>query len=129
MDVDAVNRGDELRQAVELRLQLPPVVAGALVTDELLKLVERRALRLIGNRLAIRPARRQDSPTEIGELLVRDVDAEGRIASLAGAAISCDGARLAALTAAKPIMVVLKRRRRSWSMISRVVIMMLSELK
>src|SRR5262249_47001115 len=44
MDVDAIDLGDELWQAVELPLQLPPVVAGAPVTNKPLKLLERRAL-------------------------------------------------------------------------------------
>ena len=62
VDVDAVDRRDELRPGVQLRLGLAPVVVRAPVADELLQLGQPRALRPIGNRLPVGPAGRRDAP-------------------------------------------------------------------
>ena len=79
--------GHELRQGVQLRFRLSPVVAGAPILDERLELRELYALRLVIDRLPVGPARRGDAPAKVVELLLRDVDAEGadRVAAGRGA--------------------------------------------
>ena len=74
VNVDAVDRRHELRQGIELRLRLAPVVAAAPVPNELLELRQLRALRLIGDGLLVGPARRRDAPAEIDECLFRNID-------------------------------------------------------
>ena len=76
LDVDAVDRGDELRQRVQLRLGLAPVVVRAPGADEVLQLRELDALRLIRDGLPVRPPGRGDAATKIDERRVRHVDAE-----------------------------------------------------
>ena len=78
MDVEPVDLGDELREGVQLRLDLAPVVVGLPVAHELLELCELHALRPSprpspgsGQRVVAMRRRRSH------ELLVGDVDAEG----------------------------------------------------
>src|SRR6185369_17278571 len=66
----------ELWERVELRFKLPPIVTGAPVADELLKLLELHALGLICDGLSIRPSRRADATSKIGKLCVGYVSAE-----------------------------------------------------
>ena len=77
VDVEAVDLGDELRQGIQLRLRLAPVVAGAPIFDERLELGELYALRLVIDRLAVGPARRGYAPAKLVDLVLRDVDGEG----------------------------------------------------
>ena len=77
VNVDAVDRRHELRQGVELRFGLPPVVVRAPVAHELLQLRELHALRLVGDGLLVGPARRRNAPAKIDELLLRNIDLEG----------------------------------------------------
>ena len=53
VDVEAVDLGDELRIAVQPRLDLAPVVVGLAVAQELLDGLERHALGLIGDGLPL----------------------------------------------------------------------------
>ena len=64
MNVEPVDRRDELRQGIELRLHLPPVVVRAPVADELLQLRQLRALRPIGDGFLVGPARGCDPAGE-----------------------------------------------------------------
>ena len=68
--------GDELRQRVQLRFRLPPVVAGAPILDERLELCELYALRLVIDRLPVGPARRGDALAEIDKRFFRDLNLE-----------------------------------------------------
>ena len=77
MNVEPVDLGDELRQGVELRLALAPVVLRRPVARELLHRRELHALRLIRDGLLLGPPRRGDAPAQVGERLFRKVDAEG----------------------------------------------------
>ena len=77
VNVHAVDLRDELRQGVQFRLHLSPVVPGAPIANQFLKLAELYALRLIGDRFLVRPAGRGDAPAKIGECLRRNVDLEG----------------------------------------------------
>ena len=76
MNVQPVDLGDELRQGVELRLALAPVVVGRPIAREFLHRRERHALGLVRDRLPVGPLGRRDAPAEIDERLFRDVDAE-----------------------------------------------------
>ena len=77
VDVDAVDGRHELRDGVQLRLGLPPVVVRAPVPDELLELGQPGTLRAIRNRLPVRPPRGGDAPAEVDQVRFRHVDAEG----------------------------------------------------
>ena len=73
MDVQPVDLGDELRQGVQLRLDLAPVVLGRPIARELLHGRELDALRLIRDGLLLGPARGQDAPAQVGQRLVRKI--------------------------------------------------------
>jgi len=77
MDVQSVDFGDELRQGVQPRLHLAPVVAGHPVVREVPDGCQLHALRMIGYGFLIGPPRRFHTPPQIDELLFRNVDAEG----------------------------------------------------
>ena len=77
VDLDPVDLGRELRQRVELRLGLAPVVVGRPVARELLHRRQLDALRPICDELLAGPARRRDAPAQVVELLLRNLDVEG----------------------------------------------------
>ena len=77
VDVDPIDCGGELRESVELRLALAPVVVRHPVTGEPLNHRERHALGLICDSLLLGPIRSRDTSTEVIQSLIRDVDAEG----------------------------------------------------
>ena len=76
MNVQPVDLGDELRQGVEPRLDLAPVVARQPVLRELPGGRELHALRLVGDLLAIGPACRLHAPLEVGQRVVGNLDAK-----------------------------------------------------
>src|SRR5262245_22604064 len=57
INVHAVDVGRELRQGVQFRFHVAPVVAAAPVPDELLQLGQLRTLRRISDGLLVRPSR------------------------------------------------------------------------
>src|SRR2546428_3635735 len=69
--------GGEMAKSVELRLALAPVVLCPPVAREPLKRRKLHALRLIGDKLLVRPPGRRDATFQVGESLIREVDAEG----------------------------------------------------
>ena len=71
-----VDLGDELRQGIQPRLHLAPVVVVRPVAHELLHRRELHALRLIGNGLTIRPARRRETAAQIEQILLGHADVE-----------------------------------------------------
>ena len=77
VDVEPVDLGDELRQGVQLRLALAPVVLRRPVAREFLHHRERHALGLIRDGLLLGPVRGRDASTEVVQGLVRNVDVEG----------------------------------------------------
>ena len=77
MDVQSVDIGDEVRQGVELRLDLSPVVFRLPMLRELLDRRELHALRRIPHRLPVGPSRRLDASAQLDEIRFRNVDAEG----------------------------------------------------
>ena len=66
VDVHPVDLGLELRQRVELRLCLAPVVLFRPVTRELLQRLQLHALRAVCDELLARPPSRGDAPTHLG---------------------------------------------------------------
>ena len=75
VDVDAIDVGRELRQGVELRFRLAPVVARAPVAHELLERIELCSLGTVRDRLPIGPARLGDAAAKVRERLLGHVDA------------------------------------------------------
>ena len=71
VDVHAVDLRHELREGVQPRLGLPPVVLGRPVAGELFERRELHALRPILDELLGGPARRRDAPAEVGEVGLR----------------------------------------------------------
>src|SRR6266403_497458 len=81
-DVDEVNVQPidvrhELRQGIQLRFRLVPVVAAPPVPNQLLQLRQLRTLRLIGDGFLIGPSRSSNAPPKIIERGPRYVDGEG----------------------------------------------------
>ncbi len=76
VDVDAVDVGDELRQGIQLRLGLAPVVVRAPITHQLLEFCELYALRPIIDRLSVGPSRGRDASAQVEEGRFRNVDRE-----------------------------------------------------
>ena len=76
MDVEAVDRGDELRQGVQLRLGLAPVVRLAPVLDERLQLFELNALGKIVDGFALGKASRSDASAQLIDLGLRNLRLE-----------------------------------------------------
>ena len=74
VNVQPVDLGNELRQRVQLRLALTPVVAISPVVRELLRRLEGYTLRLISNRLLIRPPRGRNPRPQIFKIRLRSLD-------------------------------------------------------
>ena len=66
VDVHAVDLGRELRQRVQLRLGLTPVVVARPVASQRLQRRQLHALRPVVDELLAGPASRRDAPTQIG---------------------------------------------------------------
>src|SRR5947199_9796284 len=77
VNVEPVDLRHELRQGIQLRLRLPPVVARPPVAYERLDLRQLRALGPIRDRLPVGPPRSHDALAEVEEFLFRNVDLEG----------------------------------------------------
>ena len=76
MNVEPVDVRHELREGIQLRFCLAPIVICRPVVRELPHRRELHALGLICDRLAVRPPGRRDPSAEIEERLFRNVDAE-----------------------------------------------------
>src|SRR5688500_14107757 len=84
VDVDPVDLGRELRQRVQSRLALAPVVLGRPVAGERL---DRRQLHTLGpiwDELSGGPARRLHAAAQLDEILFRNVDREGTDCTVVG---------------------------------------------
>ncbi len=77
VNVEPVDLSHKLRQGIQLRLHLPPVVVRPPVAYELLDLRELDALGLISDSLPVGPPCRRHASAEVDEGLFRNVDAEG----------------------------------------------------
>ena len=67
LDVEAIDLGDELRQGIQLRLGLAPVVIRSPIADERLDPGQLHALGLIGDGLPVGPTGGGDAATEVDE--------------------------------------------------------------
>src|SRR5262249_42428768 len=76
MDVEPVDLGHELRQSVELRLDLAPVMFRRPIMRELPDRRELHALRVISAGFLIRPLGRLDAPVQVGEVRFGDLHME-----------------------------------------------------
>ena len=76
VDVHPVDLGRELRQRIQSRLALAPVVVGRPVAGERLDRRQLHALRPIGDELPGGQARRRDPATQVSELLLRNLNPE-----------------------------------------------------
>ena len=76
MNVQPVDFGHEIRQGVQLRLDLAPVVVVRPIARELLNRRELHALRFIRDRLPLGPHRRVDAPAQVGKFLFRSAEGE-----------------------------------------------------
>ena len=77
MDVEPVDLGLELREAIEARLALAPIVLPRPVAADVLDPGERRALAPVVDQLGLRPARASQPVLQVGEDVVADGDAKG----------------------------------------------------
>ena len=76
VNVQSVDVGHELRQRVESRLTLSPVVVGRPIAGERLHGRELHTLRVVRDLFALGPARRFDATAEVGELGIGNVHAK-----------------------------------------------------
>jgi hypothetical protein len=76
VDVNPVDLGRELRDRIQFRLALAPVVIGCPVAGELLDHRRLHALRPIGDEIRRRPARHGDTPLKVGDFFAGHVDPE-----------------------------------------------------
>jgi hypothetical protein len=74
VDAEAVDLGRELRQRVQFRLAVAPVVAAAPVRNQVLDRRQLHTLRPICDGLLAGSARGRDTPLEVGQVFVRHVD-------------------------------------------------------
>ena len=76
VDVQPVNLGEEVRIGVQLRFELPPVIAGPPIVQHLPDGLERHALRKVGDGLLLGQASRGQAAAQIGEIRFGNVHAE-----------------------------------------------------
>ena len=76
VDLHPVDLCPELRQRVQSRLALAPVVVARPVAGQLLQRRQLHALRSIRDQLLAGPARRRDAPAQLGEFLFGNLDLE-----------------------------------------------------
>ena len=74
VNVQPVDLGDELRQGVQLRLALTPVVISCPISRECLNRSEPHALRGICYCFPVRPTGRVDAPAQFGEFCFRNIN-------------------------------------------------------
>src|SRR5581483_8208744 len=74
VNVQPIDLGDEVRQRIELCLDLPPVVVFCPIVCESLSRRELHALRGIRDRLTVWPASRVDAAAQFGQFSFRKID-------------------------------------------------------
>ena len=90
VNVQPIDLGDELRQRVQLRLDLAPVVFGRPIAREFLNRRELHALRCIRDRFPFRPLRRVDAPAQFGKFRFRNVHMKWTDRGLIAARVLCN---------------------------------------
>ena len=81
MNIDTIDLSNELRQGVEARLDLAPVVLCRPIARQLLSGREPNALRVIRYLFLVRPLGCVDAPAQVDECVFRKIAEKGRIAS------------------------------------------------
>ena len=76
VNVHPIDVCDELRQSVEPRLCLMPIVIGPPITNQFLQSRQLHALRLIGDGFPIGPTHCHDPAAQIDQILFRNVRLE-----------------------------------------------------
>src|SRR5580658_11250610 len=89
VNVQPVDLGDEVGQRVQLLLALAPVVVCRPVAREVLHHLQPRALRVVGNRLALGPPGRVHAPAQLGEVRLRKTDLKRADSNLVAAGLLC----------------------------------------
>src|SRR3546814_5488016 len=70
VNVELVDFGDEVREGVQPRLDLAPVIFARPIAGELLHRRELHALRIVIDRFGVGPSRRRDPPLEVSQILL-----------------------------------------------------------
>src|SRR6266436_3040409 len=73
MNVQSIDLGDELRQGVQFRLDLAPVIICCPIARERLNRRELYSLGCICNRFSFRPLCRVDAPAQFGKFRFRNI--------------------------------------------------------
>ncbi len=71
VNIQSIDLGHEVRQRIELRLALAPIVISRPMAREVLNHRERHALRVVGDSLPVRPSRCLDPSPQVDELRFR----------------------------------------------------------
>ncbi len=87
VDVEAIDLGDEVRHGVEAGFDLAPVVVRRPVTRELLHGGEWHPLRKVADGFLFGQPSRDDTPTQVGQVRLRDIHVERPNRGL----VSCHG--------------------------------------
>ena len=90
MNVESIDLGDELRQGVQPRFDLAPVVACRPIAGEFLHRRELYALRCIRYRFPLGPPGRFDTPSQFDELRFRHMQTKRTNGVLVAARRLCD---------------------------------------
>src|SRR5438270_13967640 len=89
VDVQPVDLSNELRQRIQSRLALAPVVIFFPILCELFQRREFYSLGAVWNWLLFGPARRRDSPAKIFQCFVRNLDFERSDCGRTGISYNC----------------------------------------
>ena len=90
MNVQPIDLGDELRQGIQFRLSLAPVVVCAPIVRKFLNCREWYALRFIRDRFPIRPPCRVNAPAQFDKFRFWNIHVERTNIGLLSARLLCD---------------------------------------
>ena len=90
MNVQPIDLGHELRQGVQFRLDLAPVVICRPIARECLNRRELHALRCIRDRFPFRPLCRVDAPAQFGQFRFRNIHMKRTNSGLITARLLCN---------------------------------------
>lgn len=76
VNIEPIDRGQEMWETIELRLESTPVVLSLPVVDERFGILQADTLRPVGDSFRIRPSRSGQSLLQVFNLGVRDRDGE-----------------------------------------------------
>ena len=102
MNVQPIDLGDELRQGVQLRLALAPIVVCRPIAREFLHRRQRHALRFIRDRFPIRPPCRVDAPAQFGEFCFWNIHMKRTNIGVISTRQLCDSSHTGSVIASSP---------------------------